>query len=234
VGPPFLIGPPVPYATANAVAHFAYDAVNLQAELLLGVGRNVQVRTFAGIQGASIGATLTGTFRSADGSLGFIDASRSSFTGAGPRLGMELHYLAGNLDLLGGIAGAALIGTRQSHIDMFASSPANTLAGLTPNFQSLSSPNSTQVIPCIDARLAASYAVPLGDSAILRCEVGYQATVYINAINQYSLSEVENSLTADQPGTPETTGSTVFLRTAAEYQSNFFVHGPYLRLSLQF
>jgi len=43
LGPPFLIGPPVPYASANAVAHFAYDAVNLEAELLRCIGSHVQV-----------------------------------------------------------------------------------------------------------------------------------------------------------------------------------------------
>jgi hypothetical protein len=147
---------------------------------------------------------------------------------------MELHYLAGNLDLLGGMAGSTLIGTRQSHMAFFANSPADALAGLTPNTQSLSSPNSTQVIPALDARLAARYAIPLGNFGVFKCEAGYQATVYINAINQFSLTEVENSLTADQPGTPETTGSTVFLRTATETQTNFLVHGPYMRFSFQF
>jgi hypothetical protein len=234
LGPPFLIGPPVPYASALAVAHFDYDAINLEAELLLGVGSHVQVRTFAGLQGARISESLSAAFRSADGSLSFTDVSKSSFTGVGPRLGMELHYLTGNLDLLGGIAGSTLIGTRQSRIDFFANSPANALAGLTPNVQSLTSPDSTQVIPCIDAKLAASYTTPLGSFGIFKCEAGYQATVYINAVNQYSLTEVENSLTADQPKTPETTGSAVFLRSAVEYQSNFLVHGPFVKLSLQF
>jgi hypothetical protein len=234
IGPPFLIGPPVPWASATAVAHFDYDSVNLEAELFLNVGSHVQVRPFAGIQWTRINESLSTHFRSADGSLSFLDVSQSLFNGVGPRLGMELHYLAGNLDLLGGIAGSTLIGPRQSRMDMYANTPADTAAGLTPNFQFLTSPSTTQVIPCIDARLAASYAIPLGNFGIFKCEAGYQAAVYINAINQYSLTEVENSLTADAPGKPETTGSTVFLRTALEYQSNFFVHGPFLKLSLQF
>jgi len=234
LGPPFLIGPPVPYASANAVAHFAYDAVNLEAELLRCIGSHVQVRTFAGIQGARINESLTANFRSADGSLSFTDVSKSSFTGVGPRLGMELHYIAGNLELLGGVAGSTLIGTRQSRIDFFADSPADALAGLTPNIQFLTSPDSTQVIPCIDTKVAASYVILLGNFGILKCEAGYQAAVYFNAINQYSLTEVENSLTADLPGTPETTGSAVFLRTAVESQSNFLVHGPYVTFSFHF
>jgi hypothetical protein len=234
LGPPFLIGPPVPYSSAVAVAHFGYDSVNLQAELLLNVGCHVQVRTFAGLQGTSISESLSTSFRSVDGALGFNDSSKSEFTGVGPRLGMELHYCTGNLELLGGIAGATLIGQRQSHMDFYAVSPLNTASGLTPNVQTLTSPNMTQVIPCIDAKLAASYTIPLGNFGILKCEAGYQATVYFNVINQYSLTEVENTLVADQPKTPETTGSAVFLRTAAEIQSNFMVHGPFIKLSLEF
>ena len=159
---------------------------------------------------------------------------RSSFTGVGPRLGIVSRYGAGRLELLGGIAGSTLIGSRRSHMDFFAMSPSNTLAGLTPNVQSLTSPSSTEVIPCMDAKAGASYAIPIGNSGILKCEVGYQASVYVDAINQYSLTEVENNLTANKPQTPETTGSAVFLRTAVEYQSNFFVHGPYLKISFQF
>ena len=107
-----------------------------------------------------------------------------------------MHYIAGRLDLLGGIAGSTLIGTRQSRIDFLTASPMAAAGGLIPNTQSLTSPDSTQVIPCIDAKLGASYAIPVGRFGILKCEAGYQAAVYINAVNQYSLSEVENKLTA--------------------------------------
>jgi hypothetical protein len=238
LGPPNLIGPPVPYANALGVAHFDYDSVNLEAELIVAFGNRVQLRSFAGVQVARISESLTSTFRSVDGTLGLIEDSVSSFTGAGPRLGAELHYLLGNFDVLGGLAGAALIGTRQSSINFVAISPPNPNSTMPPapypNFQSLTSPSVTQVIPCIDARVAASYARALGNFGIGKFEVGYQATIYFNVINQFALSEVENTLVADAPGTPETTGTAVFLRTAQETQTNFMIHGPYVKLSLQF
>jgi hypothetical protein len=238
LGPPYLIGPPVPYATAIGVAHFDYDSVDLGAGLRFAIGNRVQLRPYTGIQVARISESLTGTFRSADGTLGLIDVSQSSFTGAGPRLGMELHFLAGNFDLLGGIAGSILIGTRQCHMDFTAIAPpdpnSTTPPPPVPNIQSLTSPSVTQAIPCIDAKLATSYARPFGNFGIWKCELGYQATVYINVINQYALTEVENTLVADKPGAPETTGLAVFLRTAAETQTNFIVHGPYVKFSLQF
>jgi hypothetical protein len=230
LGPPFLIGPPLPFASASAVAHFAYDAVNLDAGLLLGAGSQVQVRTFVGLQFARISQSLSTDFQSSDGTLSFTDVSKSLFTGVGPRIGIDVHYIAGNLELLGGLAGATLIGTRQSHIDFLTASPQDAASGLTPNAQSLTSPDVTQVIPCIDARLGASYAIPVGRLGILKWEAGYQAAVYINAINQFSLSEVGNPLTAQAfEGTAAT-----FLRTAVELQSNFLVHGPYVKFSLHF
>jgi hypothetical protein len=188
------------------------------------------VRTYVGLQIARISQRLSTNFQSSDGALAFTDVSKSLFTGVGPRLGIDVHYLAGNLELLGGIAGSTLIGTRQSHIDFFAASPQDTAAGLAVNAQSLASPDTTQVIPAIDARLGASYAIPVGKCGILKCEAGYQAAVYVSAINQYSLSEVGNPLTLQlSEGTAAT-----FLRTAVELQSNFLVHGPYVKISLQF
>ena len=49
-------------------------------------------------------------------------------------------------------------------------------------------------------------------------------------INQYTLTEVENSLNAQQV---EGTAAT-FLRTAAETQHDFLVHGVYMKFSVQF
>ncbi len=230
LGPSYLIGPPPPYSSARAVAHVTYDTVNLDAGLLLGAGNRVQLRLFAGLQGARLGQSLSTTFQSPDGSITFTDASRSLFTGVGPRLGMDVHYVSGNLDLLCGLAGTTLIGGMQSNIDFLTSSPTFTVAGVeVPNTQSLTSPPSTRVIPGIDARLGASYAIPLGRFGVLKCEAGYQAAAYLGAVNQYSLTEVQNSLTLPYEG-----NAAVFLRTAVEYQSNFLVHGPYGRLSLQF
>jgi hypothetical protein len=234
LGPPFLIGPPVPWANAIAIAHFDYDAINLQADVALNIGRRVQVRPFAGIQGARVAETLTSTFQSVDRTLTSAFVTRSAFGGVGPRLGMGLHYIVGNLDLVGAVAGGTVIGPRQSHMEFFANTPTTQAAGLAPNVQSLLSPSSTQVIPYIDAKLGGNYAIQLGRVAILKLEAGYQAAVYINAINQYALTEVEDSLTSTKPNTPELTGSAVFLRTAAEYQSDFFVHGPYLRLAVEY
>lgn len=231
IGPPFLIGPPLPYAVANGEARFDYEAINLTAGVSIGVGNHVQLRPFAGLQGAYIDHTLDSLFDSSDSAFRFRYLSKSTFTGVGPRVGMDMHYVTGRVDLVGGLAGLLLMGTRETHIDFLTSSPSVTAAGLGVNSQFLNSQDATQVIGAIDGKLGGSYSLPIGNVGILTFEAGYQGAVYFDAINQYSLTEVENSLrlTVNDEGT-----SATFLRTSTEQQTNFFVHGPYLKLSYRF
>ena len=229
VTPSFLMGPPPPFGSAAAVAHFDYDAINVEAGMLLCIGSHVQVRPFVGLQGARINSNLNTTFQSADGTITFNNVANSEFTGVGPRVGMDLHYVARRLDLFGEIAGSALMGTRQSGLDFITNSPTAAANGLVPNTQSFTSPDTTQVIPCIDGKLGVSYAIPVGKMGTLKCAMGYQAAVYINAINQYSLTEVENTLTMPYLG-----NTAVFVQSAVQNQSNFFVQGPILKLDLTF
>src|SRR5262249_50337341 len=149
--------------------------------------------------------------------------SDSLFNGAGPRGGVDVSWVAGNLELFGGFAGMALIGRRASSIDFLTASPPTVAAGIPLNVQSLTSPKTTPVIPGIDARLGAGYSIPVGSFGVVRFEAGYQVAVYINAINQYILSEVENNLPVQNV---EGTAAT-FLRTTGESQRDFLVHGPY-------
>lgn len=229
IGPSFLIGPPPPYASARAVAHFAYDAVTWDAGLFLNPRNQVQVRPFVGLEGARLSQRLSTNFLSSDGSISFTDASESLFTGAGPRLGVDVHSSAGNFDFVGGMAGALLAGTTDSRIDFITASPRASAFGLSPNSQFLTSPNSIRLIPAIDAKLGVRFNTRLGDLGLLKFEAGYQAAVYFNAVNQYSLTEVETAADAPFEGS-----TAVFLRTAVESQSNFWVHGPYLKLSFEF
>jgi len=228
VGPPYEIGPDASdFRIASGSAHFSYDAVNLDAgHVFCGCGP-FQVRVFGGLQFARIGQDLFAMVQSIDGSTSNANTTHSLFTGAGPRLGMTAQYSKCNFDFLGEIAGSALIGGMQSRIDFSSVSPALSGLGITPpNNQSLTSPDATQVIPCIDCRLGAAYSCPVSCYGRFRIEGGYQAAVYVNAINQYSLSEVV---------TPPTTQSVgVFLRTEDHLQDNFTVHGPYLTASWVF
>ena len=129
---------------------------------------------------------------------------------------MKGQYALGDFQFIGEFAGAALIGTSQARINFSTVSPA--LAGV--NSQSLTSPNATQVIPSIDARLATAYAFPPSEYGQFKIELGYQAAVYFNAVSQYSLTQVPTMLMLPPVG--------VFLATEQHSQSNFTDQGPYL------
>jgi len=222
VGPPYLIGPESAlYKIGHGAVQSDFDAVNLDGGHTFCAECPFQLRVFGGVEVARIGQNLSGLFQSPDGTASNGYTTNSLFTGAGPRLGVKGQYDIGNLQFIGEVAGAGLIGTSQSRINFTTNSPA---AGL--NNQSLTSPNATQVIPSIDARLATAYTFPLTSYGLFKIELGYQAAVYFNAVSQYSLTNVPTSLTLPPVG--------IYLATEQHLQSNFTNQGPYLTGSWAF
>jgi hypothetical protein len=221
-GPPYLIGPESAlYKVGLGAVQSKYDAVNLDGGHTFCAACSFQMRVFGGVEVARIGQNLSGLFESPDGTAASGYTTTSSFTGAGPRLGLKGQYALGDIQFIGEVAAAGLIGTSQSRINFTTISPA---AGL--NNQSLTSPNATQVIPSIDARLATAYSFPASDYGQFKVELGYQAAVYFNAVSQYSLTQVPTSLTLPPVG--------VYLATAQHLQSNFTTQGPYVTGSWAF
>ena len=222
VGPPFLNGPESAlYKIGNGTVKHAYDAINLDAGHTFCVECSFQLRAFGGVEIARIGQDLTGMFQSPGGAASSANTVTSLFTGAGPRLGMKGQYALGDFQLIGEVAGAALIGTAHSRIDFTTVSPA-----LGINNQSLTSPNATRIVPSIDARLAAAYTFAPSSYGLFRVELGYKAAVYFDAVNQYQLTNVPTSLTLPPVG--------IYLATQQHLQSNFTDHGPYVTASWSF
>jgi hypothetical protein len=222
VGPPYLIGPESAlYKDGFGSVHFAYDAVNLDGGHTFCAECPFQLQVFGGVEAARIGQNLSGQFQSPDATASNGYTTTSKFTGAGPRLGLKGQYSLGDFQFIGEFAGAALVGTSQSRINFSTNSPA---AG--PNNQALISPNATQVIPSIDARLATAYTFPPTSYGLFKIELGYQATVYFNAVSQYELTNVPTSLTLPPVG--------IYLATEQHLQSNFTDQGPYLTGSWAF
>jgi hypothetical protein len=216
VGPPYSIGPESAlYKDAFGTVKTAYDAVNLDGGHTFCAECDFQFRAFGGVGFARIGQNLTGLFQGTDGLASSSNTTHSLFTGAGPRIGMKGQYALGDFHLIGELATAALIGTEESSINFTTVSPA---AGT--NNQSLTSPNATRVIPNIDARLAADYVFPASEYGLFKIEVGYRASVYFNAVNQYTLTQVPTSLMLPPQG--------IFLATQLHSQSNFTDQGPYV------
>jgi hypothetical protein len=217
VGPPYLIGPESAlYQNANGTVRSAYDAVNLDGGHTFCADCPFQLRAFGGVEFARIGQNLGGSFLDPDGSASMSYNTPSMFTGAGPRLGLKGQYALGDFQFIGEVAGAGLIGTSQARINVSTISPA--IVG--PNNQSLTSPNATQVVPSIEARLATAYAFPVNTYGQFKIEAGYQAAVYFDAVSHYALTSV--------PTAPMIPPVGIFLSTAQHLQSNFTDQGPYV------
>jgi hypothetical protein len=228
VGPAYEIGPDANvYKIARGTAHFGYDAINLDAGQLWGGNGPFQVRVFGGVQIARLRQNLFASFESYNGQTASANDTNSLFTGAGPRVGVKAQCSRGNFQFLGEAAGTVLIGVMQSRMDFTATAPALAGLGITPpNTQSLTSPNAAQVIPGLDGRLGSAYTLRLTNYSLLRIEAGYQAAVYVNAVNQYSVTGVVVPPVAQSVG--------VFLESAQRVQNNFTVQGPYLAGSVMF
>ncbi len=227
-GPPFLIGPGAnAYNMGQGNVNFAFDSITLDAGHTFCVACAFQLRVFGGLEVARIGQNLTGMFESFDGANTSAYTNHSLFTGAGPRLGTKAEYDLGNIQFIGEIAAALLVGTSQSRIDFSTNAPTAIGSGIpSPNNQVLTSPNATLVVPSIEARLAVAYVFPPSAYGQFKIEAGYQAAVYENAISQYSLTQV---------ATPPVVGTVgVFLATQQRIQSNFTVQGPYVTSRLEF
>jgi len=63
-------------------------------------------------------------------------------------------------------------------------------------------------------------------SGIFKIEAGYQAAIYVGAVNSYSLGQVTTPLQIQDAG--------IFFATAQHEQSNFFAHSPYLSSTFSF
>ncbi len=217
VGPPFLIGPEAnEYKNGQGTVKFAYDSVKLDGGHTFCAECSFQLRAFGGVEFARIGQNLSGSFLDPDGSASMSYTTPSTFTGAGPRLGLKGQYALGDFQFIGEVAGAGLIGTSQARINVSTISPA--IVG--PNNQSLTSPNATQVVPSIDVRLATAYAFPANNYGQFKIEVGYQAAVYFDAVSHYALTSV--------PTAPMIPPAGIYLSTAQRLQSNFTDQGPYV------
>ncbi len=228
VGPPYSIGPGAGAfflgGTANGSLQWQYDAVNLTVRHNFCVDCPFEFSVFGGVEYARLSEILTGTFTGTLGPAAPFSyhqyVSNSLFNGAGLRLGMRGQYNLGQFQFFGEGGGAALIGTSQNNMNFTTMGPLL----LTTNYQTLTSPNVTQVVPAVDAKLGTSYKFPIGADDFFKLEVGYQAAVYFDAVNQYALSMVTGSNIA--------TG--VYLETDYQKKSNLTVQGPYMQGTLLF
>lgn len=238
LGPDFEIGPDATdIRNASGKVQFKYDVVNLSAEQLVNFGCRTQMRFFGGLSNAylreQVTATYSGTVTSGifAGPFSTTQTVASSFIGLGPRAGIGASYTMNyGFGLLGEAAASALIGSASAKTNYLSAAQELLITfGDASNSQWIKDQNAMQVIPGFDTKLGISYQHLFNPCMLLAVKAGYQAAVYVNAINQY----IPGSLVKGTPNTSLDTGG-IFVATMSHTQSNYSVQGPFLQASLQF
>jgi hypothetical protein len=140
------------------------------------------------------------------------------------------RYRSSNEFSLAGHGSVSLLtGTGKNHTDYASIAPELSDLGVTPpNKQSTSVCSSTQVVPAFAEKLALFYEYSECGEAALKLEVGYQAHIYINALQSIDMG----SGVILPPVAPNTVG--VFARTFKRNPSDFALSGPYVALDVKF
>lgn len=233
LGPDYEIGPAgLVIRTANGKAQFKYDVVNLSAGQYINTGSRVLIHFIGGLSTAFLreqvdstylGSVLTGMYA---GPFSVAQEVTANFTGIGPRIGLGTDVVIGSgFGVLGEAAVSLLLGSSYAKTTFTSSSQELLIKyGQTINKQFIQDQNVTQVIPGFDGKVGFSYKRDLTKGLLFVVKGGYEAAVYVNAINQYLPGSLVD-------GAPLSSGG-IFVATMNHTQSNYSVQGPFLDFAL--
>lgn len=231
LGPFFTIGPDAsPYTSATGHVNFHFNEVHLDYGMFVNFGDRTKTNVFTGVSYAYIKQILTSTYSNASESISRSITVPSTFSGAGPQVGMTFSYqIVEGLHLAGDSVASLLVGAISNKTTYESESPLLVGLGISPpNTQTTSTSSKTQLIPAWSGSLGVNYLQNVRQSFWVCLEAGYSAEVYINAIQSVDMgSEVPIDSIADS-----TVG--VYARTFQRNLSNFALAGPYIKLALNF
>lgn len=222
VGPFFDIE--LPFQRAKGRVDFRYYNLKLDCGIAVDFGCRFHTYLYSGVDSTLIKQHLISKYASEDKKTSRKIKTPSQFLGGGPQIGFDFSYEFWNgFEFNGGGKGSLLVGRLKNHTDFVSVDPLLT----SPNIQKTEVKNRTQLVPALQGKLGIAYVFCVCDSA-WRLEAGYEARVYINAIQSVDISSEAASL----PDLPDVVG--VFARTFQRTVSNFGVAGPYLNLDIEF
>jgi hypothetical protein len=230
IGPFSSIGPDAtPYKQAQGHVTFHFDEVNVRYGQYVNLGVCVELDAFAGVSIARIKQCLT-TIYSDAGGISRTTVVPSSFIGAGPQGGLDFAYtIVEGLNLTGQFTAALLVGTAKNHTNFASTSPIlASIGNPSPNLQSTCVNKRIQMIPSFGERLGLAYFYSFCDHYMAKIEVGYEAKIFLNAIQSNDLSSGVIDIT------PQANEVGVFARTFARTLGNFSLGGPYIAFNMAF
>ena len=221
--------------SADGKVNFSYDTVNLDFGQYVNVGSSLAFRLFAGLGYARLQERLVSSFFGAPPAADAVFPesvplvlslnNTSTFSGVGPRLGLDTTYaVPGGLRLTGQLAGALLIGRTQPAQYLFtATAPELAAVGIAVNQERIGSPSYNHVVYAADARLGIGYMRVLPNRSVFTVEAGYLAAIYVKPFSGY---ETNDNILALQIGSL----STASMRHTL---SDFTANGFYLNVGLK-
>ena len=213
------------YTDATGEVKTNYDSADLTFGQVITAGSRITLHPFAGVRYSYIDYKATGDYTrdaidsSVTPNTEYVQQAdsqtiKSTFSGAGPRLGSDAAVNLGSGFSLRGTLGVSLLVGSMDVEDDYTTANYTSTSGVV-SLNSISDTDhdldtNTRVVPEADAKLAAMYHADFNNGYGLGFEVGYQVTNYFNAIENSTISTVD---------------------TSTEY-TDFFMQGPYARIQL--
>jgi len=229
-GPVWDIGPNAgTTSAAKGQLKDNYDVFHAEIGKAVNFDPNLKSRFFAGVSGLWLKQKITTNFSGVDPILGlytFGTETQSQYNAAGVRLGVDGEYEGKyNINLLGLLAGSVYIGSQQPRTNTVGVGSVLADAGIPENHQWISHNSYIQVVPALDTKLGLKYSKTYKNK-LAAIEAGYMASIYVNALQNYSPSTLV-------PGSLGIVSGSVFLQSLIKTTDSFSVDGPYVVASLK-
>lgn len=186
------------FKSAEGQVDFDYDMANFDVGQTINVGPNTQFRLFAGLSCVWLKQQLVSTFYNdpnidpvppvvapANPDLQYITLNNTStYTGLGPRLGLNTNYgFCGGFSFVGQLSGAVLAGWMQPAEYSFAGVYEDRV-----DSEQITSRSVSLIVYASDAKLGLGYTRQLANGSVFSLESGFKAAIFINPFATYETS----------------------------------------------
>jgi hypothetical protein len=231
IGPIFDIGPnSAAYQKAHGYGIFRFDSAKLMLGKRICFFNCLNTNVYTSATFTRIKQNIISKYHNAAGTVGRRISAPSTFMGAGPEFGMHFDYLLGcSFSLTGDTSASLLMGQLQNSTTYESESPAlYAIGNPSPNVQTTTVPNRSQLVPGFEERLGFSWNHEFS-SCKFTIATGYQFQIYVNAVQSFDM--ISQVLPALAPFTPDVgLFAVAFQRTL----SNFILTGPYFSVFVDF
>lgn len=235
VGPVFYYGPAEQFllnTSASSTVKFDIDHGSLVFSHLVDLNNNIQVEPFIGVNAVYLQEKISNNYLGRDPVYGpYTHAvyTKSTFTGFGPRIGLNgSYFLTNHFAITASLAGDLLAGDLKYSTDFtsWTGYTGDATHNNIPANTSMANDTIQRIVPEVDTKIALLYKVSFDNSnSELTIQAGYMYAVYFNAIHEVLPSTLV-------PGSWE--AGSVAIINQTQQQSNVDLRGPFVNVAWKF